>query len=307
MRLDEYATAFSKLRVNTAQSISPHKPCMLLAVLDLAEAGALERNEIRYLPNLLERYQAYFDVVRTPTDHANPYFPFFHLSREAFWHLVPIAGRGPQLAAMRTARGHADIQANIDHVELDPDLYGFVRDPVGRAALRSALIERWFADKATELNCALSMHSEEDAYELKLREGTPPPYTINQRVGQAAFRNVVLQAYDYRCAATGWRLIVPGAWGLIDAAHLIPYAETRNNDPCNGMALTPTFHRALDQNLIAPGTDLKWHVSRIVESRIPDNGPLVELDKKDVIFYGEPKYRPSPKSLAWRMDNLRAE
>jgi len=28
---------------------------MLLAVLDLAEAGALETNEIRYLPNLLER------------------------------------------------------------------------------------------------------------------------------------------------------------------------------------------------------------------------------------------------------------
>jgi hypothetical protein len=33
-----------------------------------------------------------------------------------------------------------------------------------------------------------------------------------------------------------------GAWGLIDAAHLIPYAETQNNDPRNGMALTPTFH-----------------------------------------------------------------
>ena len=65
MTLEEYATAFTKLRVNTARSSSPHKPCMLLAVLDLAEAGALEKNEIRYLPNLLERYEAYFDIVRT--------------------------------------------------------------------------------------------------------------------------------------------------------------------------------------------------------------------------------------------------
>src|SRR6185369_11119352 len=79
MTLEEYATAFTKLRVNTARSSSPHKPCMLLAVLDLAEAGALEKNEIRYLPNLLERYEAYFDIVRAETDHSNPYFPFFHL------------------------------------------------------------------------------------------------------------------------------------------------------------------------------------------------------------------------------------
>ena len=93
------------------------------------------------------------------------------------------------------------------------------------------LIERWFPDKAQALNRAVATHAAEDAYELTLREGTPPPYAVTQRVGQAAFRNVVLQAYDYRCAATGWRLIVPGAWGLIDAAHLIPYAETQNNDP----------------------------------------------------------------------------
>ncbi len=307
MRLAEYATTFARLRVNIARSSSPHKPCMLLAVLDLAEAGAMEQNEIRYLPNLLERYDAYFDIVRGAKDHANPYFPFFHLRGDKFWHLIPMARRESQLAGMRTARSHADIQENIDHVELDSDLYQYLHDPAARAALRSALIERWFSDKARDLNRALSAHAEEDAYELTLREGTPPTYDVTQRVGQAAFRNIVLQAYDYRCAATGWRLIVPGAWGLIDAAHLIPYAATQNNDPRNGMALTPTFHRALDHNLIAPGPDLKWHVSPIIEQRIPDNRPLVDLDGKDVILYGGSKYQPSRVSLEWRMEKLRGE
>jgi len=208
---------------------------------------------------------------------------------------------------MRTARSHADIQENIDHVELDADLYRYLRDARARAALRGALITRWFPQKATDLRRAVAAHLEEDQYELQLREGAPPPYTVTPRVGQAAFRNVVLQAYDYRCAATGWRLIVPGAWALIDAAHLIPYAGSQNNDPRNGMALTPTFHRALDQNLIAPGPDMKWHVSRVVERRIPDNRPLVELDRQDVIFHGDPKYRPSPTSLEWRVENLRQE
>ena len=35
MTLESYATAFTKLRVNTARSNSPHKPCMLLAVLNV--------------------------------------------------------------------------------------------------------------------------------------------------------------------------------------------------------------------------------------------------------------------------------
>ena len=129
MNLEAFATAFTKLRVNTARSSSPHKPCMLLAVLDLAEAGALAKNEIRYLPNLLERYEAYFNIVRTESDHANSYFPFFHLRGDEFWHLIPIKGREAQLESMRTARSHTDIQTNIDHVELDPDLYRYVRDP----------------------------------------------------------------------------------------------------------------------------------------------------------------------------------
>ena len=71
--------------------------------------------------------------------------------------------------------------------------------------------------------------------------------------------------------------------------------------------MPPTFHRALDQNLNAPGPDMKWHVSRVVERRIPDNRPLVELDQQDVIFHGDPKYRPSPTSLEWRVENLRRE
>ncbi len=142
MTLEEYAKAFTKLRVNTARASSPHKPCMLLAVLDLAEAGALEKNDIRYLPNLLERHDAYFDIVRTESDHANPYFPFFHLRGGEFWHLIAIKGRESQLESMRTARSHADIQANVDHVEPDPELYQYVFDANARAELRKAPNER---------------------------------------------------------------------------------------------------------------------------------------------------------------------
>lgn len=64
--LDRYLRAFRSLKVNrTGGPPSPHKPCMLLAVLGLAAAGHLKRNEIRFDPALLERYVKFFAVVRS--------------------------------------------------------------------------------------------------------------------------------------------------------------------------------------------------------------------------------------------------
>ena len=77
----------------TNSSLAAAPPQMLLAVLGLAEAGDLERNEIRFDPALLERYAKLFAAVRGDTDHPNPYFPFFHLKSEGFWHLQPLPGR----------------------------------------------------------------------------------------------------------------------------------------------------------------------------------------------------------------------
>ena len=61
-----------------------------------------------------------------------------------------------------------------------------------------------------------------------------------------AFRRIVSENYDYRCAASGWRIILPEGRVMVQAAHLIPFAETRDDDPRNGIALAPTFHWALD-------------------------------------------------------------
>ena len=74
--------------------------------------------------------------------------------------------------------------------------------------------------------------------------------------------------------------------------HILCHFQKRNDDPRNGLALTPTFHVALDRNLIAPGPDMKWCVSPAFDKRIPDNRPFVDLAGQDVIYFGEEKFRP---------------
>ena len=67
MSLADYQRRFCRLNVNVSGGRrSPHKICMLLAVLDLARGGCLVANEVRYDPVLLVRYNRYFAAVQAP-------------------------------------------------------------------------------------------------------------------------------------------------------------------------------------------------------------------------------------------------
>jgi len=61
----------------------------------------------------------------------------------------------------------------------------------------------------------------------------------------ANFRKKVLNAYDNRCAITRSQL------KLVDAAHILPVTSDDSSDHVsNGVALSPTMHRAYDTGLI---------------------------------------------------------
>jgi putative restriction endonuclease len=279
-------------------------------VLGLAQSGHLERNEIRFAPPLLERYAKFFAVVRTETDHANPYFPYFHLRSDRFWHLKALPGREAVLEAMDTARSMTAIRDNIEYAYLDDELHRLMLDPNAREALRQELVVAWFGSRRMELEKVLQEERQSDLYETALRQsaaGTPlkvmeePPAPARS----AAFRRIVSEIYDYRCAASGWRIILPdNETAMVEAAHIVPFAESHDDDPRNGIALTPSFHWAMNRNLIAPGPDYKWHVSTTLEKRIPDNKPLLELGGQSLILPKEKRMWPREDALRWRVDRL---
>ena len=110
-------------------------------------------------------------------------------------------------------------------------------------------------------------------YERVNREGPPPRVAEDEPpayVRKPAFRRVVTEQYDDRCAATGHRVLLDGGEAMVEAAHIHPFALSGDDNPRNGLALTPDMHWAMDRNLIAPGPDLNWHVSRVLDDRLPD-------------------------------------
>lgn len=314
---EAFADRFRQLRVNPRPggSFSPHKICMLLAVLDLARAGLLARNRIHYEPALLERYRRFFDAIRAPSDHPNPFFPFFHLQgslrdgKASFWHLTAKPGRESLLTSLSTVRSASDVEDNIAYAYLDPELHALIQDPAECDALSEVLADTWFDRSHAELTAMLKRSTAISRYERRLRtqeitliasEAQPPDY-----VRSPAFRRVVIQAYDYRCAATGVRIITPTGEALVEAAHIHPFSESGDDDPRNGLALSRDIHWAMDRNLIAPGPDLKWHVSKALDARIPDFQTLCSLQGKSLLGPAEARLTPKREALEWRLERLR--
>ena len=119
-----------------------------------------------------------------------------------------------------------------------------------------------------------------------------------------AFSRVVRRAYDYRCAACGLRVILEGGLYIVDAAHLIPFAETHDDDPRNGIALCKNHHWAMDRNLIGPGTDRRWHITSSLDDRLEGQRELINLKGRSILLPHDPRYYPKDTALLWREQRI---
>lgn len=80
--------------------------------------------------------------------------------------------------------------------------------------------------------------------------------TVSRLSRLASFRRTVLFAYGNTCAVTRMQL------QLVDAAHILPVGAPGSSDHVtNGLALSPTYHRAFDANLIYVDEDYRMRLN----------------------------------------------
>lgn len=80
--------------------------------------------------------------------------------------------------------------------------------------------------------------------------------TVKRLSRDASFRTTVRTAYQDRCAVTRMQL------RLVEAAHILPVGAHGSTDEVrNGLALSPTFHRAYDHGLIYLTVDYKMKIN----------------------------------------------
>ncbi len=286
----------------------PHKPLLLLAVLNLIAAGRATPDHIPWSQDLRQRFTRYFQLVQKNNDQDTPENPFYYLRNEGWWLPSKISAHGPQpLEAPPLVRDAAD-----GHVfaRIGSPITAWLLSATDRLRLREAIIARFFP----KARAALSLLFEETGI-----QEIPPPLPENRnddaepKPGRSAgFRRTILEIYDFQCAACGLRIRLREMNDLtfVDAAHLIPFGDRElggNDHPSNGIALCKIHHWAMDQRVIAPTPDGQWQVSSLLDARRSlGEAELRSLKDKPILMPHDEAFLPSKEALAWRLERLAA-
>ncbi len=123
---------------------------------------------------------------------------------------------------------------------------------------------------------------------------------VKQRVNQDAFRSMILNLYEKRCAITG--INIPS---LLIASHIVPWAENEKErlNPENGLCLSALYDKAFDKGFIS----LDNHYRIILADKLKAYGKESYYEKHFSSIKGSaislPEYhRPNPLFLEWHRD-----
>ncbi|MBA7619329.1 hypothetical protein ES703_26667 [subsurface metagenome] len=132
-------------RGNYKGRIKPHKPLMLLAVLDLMNAGIITENRVTFDNTLKNKFQELFLIAHKEGDWCHPSEPFFHLRTAGFWFHKPRRGKEKACADLDTSGGGSRrILENIEYAFFDPDSFMVLMDAEARWELLNFVLQRFF-------------------------------------------------------------------------------------------------------------------------------------------------------------------
>lgn len=125
---------------------------------------------------------------------------------------------------------------------------------------------------------------------------------IKQRVNQDAFRAMILNNYDYRCAITGMDV-----QSLLVASHIIPWAvcESERLNPENGICLSPLYDKAFDKGLIGIQPDYEIVISKELKEHSKEEfyiSSFAPIEHKKLFLPEE--HQPKPAFLKFHYDNI---
>jgi len=120
-------------------------------------------------------------------------------------------------------------------------------------------------------------------------------YLTRGRLGQGAFRVLVTEAYQRRCAVTGEKTLP-----VLEAAHIKPFAELGPHRVCNGILLRSDLHKLFDLGYVTVTRDLRLEVSPRLREEWHNGRIYYDYHGKQLPYVPtEPHSRPDMGFLDW--------
>lgn len=125
-------------------------------------------------------------------------------------------------------------------------------------------------------------------------------YTVHPRLGQGAFRVLVTEAYQRRCAITGEKTLP-----VLDAAHIQPYSEDGPHNISNGLLLRKDLHALFDKGYLTVNEELHIEVSKRIKEDYGNGREYYAMHGKELaVFPAQDEDRPSKLYLRWHNEHV---
>jgi putative restriction endonuclease len=321
-KLESYLECFAKLHSDSSRSRwpatthyrAPHKPVLLLAVMDLIAEETVSANLIEITPDLGELFTLYWSRVMPPDQRGNLALPFFHLKSDGFWHLMPQPGKKAIVEGSDQIKSVHRLRELIVGARLDEELFQLLQNDRSREQLRALLIEKSFSPELHPglleqgvINVEAYRYSQ-NLLEQARKQKDSEPLSIGQAVRAAArdqgFRRAVVTAYEHRCAVCGVRMLTADGHTVVDAAHIKPWSVSFNDNPRNGMALCKLCHWTFDEGMIS--VSARYIVVTSPQLGINHNIPshVITFASRKIIGPEEETLWPDLEALGWHRQNV---
>lgn len=127
-----------------------------------------------------------------------------------------------------------------------------------------------------------------------------PGQTVFPRIGQGAFRVLVTEAYQRRCAITGEKTLP-----VLDAAHIKPFAQEGPNRTSNGLLLRQDLHTLFDKGYMTVDENFRIEISKRIKEDYGNGREYYALQGKELaIIPSNTSERPGAEYLRWHNENV---
>ena len=302
--------------LNRNKGIAPHKPFLLLIIIEMIESGELYENNIPFSEIHKNKLSFFEDLIEAFNEskgsqnwQPNIHTPFFHLKTNGFWHLNP---RELQSKSTNTTPTVSELRNANASAKLDEELFDLLTAaPECREIIRQTIINTYFPnlrqkiedltieDDAKEYS-ELLINSAEDPFPLRIDVESIKIETPSRSAG---FRRSIMKIYEYKCAVCKLNIRAANGESITDAAHIIPFHILFDNHVKNGISLCKSHHWAFDANLFSLSETYQIIVSPYAREHESTQW-IRELRDKSIWLPNDKKYHPAKYAMKWHRERM---
>jgi putative restriction endonuclease len=307
--LQKYLQAFRKLRVDRTHGAAPHKPILLLSVLQAYQNGNINSGRIYITPELVALFKTNWSLLVTTQNDCRISYPFYYLKSEKFWKLVPKSGFENINEMGSIMKSFSNLNAAVEFAIIEDDLLLLLQDKRSNSILTHFLLDEYFP--ITKQNFANSIAGQQNLFddiEDKILHEDPIKYRqeINQLMLQqneeeifirgSIFKREIPKLYNYTCCISGMKIAAIISVSMVDACHIVPFSESYDDTITNGISLCPNLHRAFDRGLISIDDNYKVLV-KSNWSEDQSNYSIKQFEGKRILLPSNPSQFPSHENF----------